>query len=190
MKNPIVWNIEQAERLARFAHLGQYDKSGEDYFKAHITLAIQMLKYGPETAKSLDGPTLYSQLGSDEDRAMAEMILWLHDTDEDTRLSCKMLMDLGAPYQLWHGVYALTRPSQRPEWAMMTKSTRERANIAYHEVIRDNPILLAAKDADINSNTHPVRVNALRMVDPDAAERLAAKYAHDREALGLEDPWT
>ncbi len=189
-KPGIVWTPEQCERLAKFAHLGQTDKVGEDYFNGHIYEAVQILKYGTGTPKSLDaGPSLYRRLASDEDRDMAEMILWLHDSDEDTDLTVKVLVMLGAPYPLWSGVYKMGRPSQRPEWKDLTEASRTKANIRYHEDIRENPILLAAKEADLASNTHPRRVYALNKIDPAAVERLAKKYAADRAALGLEDPW-
>lgn len=187
-QHQIVWNPEQAERLAKFAHAGQTDKVGEDYFNGHLYDVVQILKYGVGTPQHITNKR-YRAL-SPEDQALAEMIAWLHDSSEDVKgLSVDTLMRLGAPYELGAGVAAMTRPSHHSDWSYLTKEARTRANVAFHEEIKADPVLLAVKEADLASNTHPRRVRALAKVDPEAVPRLAAKYAADREALGLEDPW-
>ena len=181
-RKKIVWNSAQAERLARFAHAGQTDKAGEDYFDAHVADVVMLLKWG-----SKESNQRFRALSTNQ-QELAVMAAYLHDVAEDTAVSTNMLMDLGCP--VWHEVYHLTRPDPRSYWGDLTARNRQREQQAYYDTIKADPVLLAVKEADINSNTHPRRVFALRKVDPAAADRLAAKYAKAREALALEDPWS
>ena len=52
----------------------------------------------------------------------------------------------------------------------------------YYAAIRDNATALAVKDADIGDNSSPER---LALLPIDAQQRLLAKYAKARAALGL-----
>ncbi|UKA55477.1 hypothetical protein LFT45_06015 [Arthrobacter sp. FW305-BF8] len=61
--------------------------------------------------------------------------------------------------------------------------TRTEANTSngYYEAIRENPIALAVKLADIADNTDPERTARL---EPEVRQRLAAKYENARKLLG------
>lgn len=172
-QHAILWNPEQAERLAKFAHAGQVDKVGEDYWAAHLYDVVQILKYG--TGVGIRNER-YRAL-SEQDKILAEMAGWLHDLVEDTGFTKVMLLQLGAPMRLVEVLDLLNRNNGTSPGD-------------YYRFIKADPVALAVKGADIASNTHPRRVAALRKVDPAAVERLAKKYTEARTALGLEDPWT
>jgi hypothetical protein len=56
-------------------------------------------------------------------------------------------------------------------------------NRQYYSIIRENPIALRVKLADIADNADEAR---LALLDPETAERLRRKYAKARRALGGE----
>lgn len=184
-KRPIVWGSEQAKMLAAFAHKGQEDKTGYDYFNGHLTSTVDFLQYGAKGK----GNERFEAL-SEEDQQIALMVAWLHDVPEDTTLSIDTLMRLDAPYAVWSRVDAMTRPQQRSTYRSrlpLPKGITDASLAAdYYAAIKADPILLADKEADIASNTAPWRMHRL---DEKTRERLAKKYANAREALGLEDPW-
>lgn len=185
-KHPIVWTPQQAMALAGFAHRGQEDKAGYDYFAGHLTSTVDFLLYGSKGGNN----ERYRAL-SEEDQQTAEMVAWLHDAPEDTTLSIDTLMRLDAPYAVWFRVDAMTRPRQRSTYRsrlpLPAGITDEGITAGYYAAIKADPILLAVKEADIASNTAPWRMHRL---DEETRARLTKKYAKAREALGLEDPWT
>ncbi len=94
---------------------------------------------------------------------------WLHDVLEDTALGSDDLRAAGIPARVVTAVEALThRPGEPRD--------------DYYARVRSNELALIVKRADLADNTDPVRVGRL---DPATRERLAAKYAHARQALGL-----
>ena len=96
-------------------------------------------------------------------------VAWLHDVFEDTPLTAYDLTAAGFSPEVVEAVSVLTR---RPE--VPTE--------LYYARIRENPIALAVKLADVADNSAPWRTAQL---DPETRERLAAKYAKAREALGV-----
>lgn len=165
----IVWTPAQAERLARFAHEGQLDKSGVDYYAGHLRGTVSNLRWG--TGRSVRSERYVALTPAD--RLVAEMVAWLHDVVEDTPVTIRILSELGAPYAVWNRISLLTRsPHSHTD--------------DYYRWIRGDPVARAVKEADINSNTDPARVSLL---DEETQARLAKKYAKARKALGLEDPW-
>lgn len=100
------------------------------------------------------------------DLEAARAVAWLHDVVEDTPVTLAELAQ-----QFPAGIVAAVDA--------MTKRAGEERD-AYYERVRANPIARAVKHADLDDNTDPARTTRL---DPDARERLAAKYAHARAAL-------
>lgn len=92
---------------------------------------------------------------------------WLHDVLEDTSVSRSDLLDAGIPRSVVEVVELLTRhDGQNPD--------------AYYAAIRNDPVALAVKRADIASNTDPARV---ALLNPRDRARLTAKYARALERL-------
>lgn len=184
-KRKIVWDANQAEMLAAFAHKGQKDKTGLDYFNNHLISTIDFLQYGAKGGSSERFKAL-----SEEDQQTALMVAWLHDVAEDTSLSIDTLTRLDAPYEVWSRVDQMTRPQQRSHYShrlpLPAGITDATLTDDYYAAIKADPILLAVKEADIASNTAPWRWHRL---DDRTRARLTKKYAKAREALGLEDPW-
>ena len=98
-------------------------------------------------------------------------VAWLHDVLEDTTLTTADLAAAGFSPAVVEAIVILTR---RPEVPVSL----------YYERIRENAIARAVKLADIADNTAPWRTARL---EPETRERLAAKYADARRALGVED---
>ncbi|HEY5230274.1 MAG TPA: HD domain-containing protein [Galbitalea sp.] len=96
-------------------------------------------------------------------------VAWLHDVFEDTPLTASDLTAAGFSPEVVEAVSVLTRRSEVP-------------TELYYARIRENPIALAVKLADVADNSAPWRTAQL---DPETRERLAAKYAKAREALGV-----
>lgn len=97
-------------------------------------------------------------------------VAWLHDVIEDTPVTAAELLEAGFPD---HVVAAVE---------LLTKNSAEHTLDAYYARIRENPLALAVKTADIADNTDPARTAQL---SSDARERLAAKYAKARKQLGI-----
>lgn len=97
----------------------------------------------------------------------AQAAAWLHDVLEDTDVTAEEL-DTRFPPEVVSAVQALTRhPDQDPE--------------EYYAGVRADPIARAVKLADLDDNTDPDR---LALLDAATRERLLAKYATARAALG------
>jgi (p)ppGpp synthase/HD superfamily hydrolase len=106
--------------------------------------------------------------GSDEQIAAA----WLHDAVEDGVLSPEWLAGSDLPQATKDMILAVTKhPGEPPE--------------NYTARILATPGAVLIKEADLAHNADPRRLAAL----PEATrERLAAKYAHVRELLGIPAP--
>jgi len=101
------------------------------------------------------------------DGATAEAVAWLHDVIEDhPALATRVLL---FPLPIVDAVLDLTRVEGRSE-------------AFYYWRIRQNPVALKVKLADIADNSDEAR---LALLDPATANRLRAKYANARVALGV-----
>lgn len=98
-------------------------------------------------------------------------VAWLHDVIEDSPCTVANLLAHGLPLSVVVAVEAITRlPDERPE--------------PYYQRVARNSLALSVKYADIDDNSDPERLALLAQTDPETAERLAAKYAKARAALG------
>jgi (p)ppGpp synthase/HD superfamily hydrolase len=94
---------------------------------------------------------------------------WLHDSIEDTELGPEDLRHGGIPEAVIDAVVLLTRvPGQSAQ--------------QYYAAVREHPLALLVKIADLDDNSDPGRLAAL---PPETAERLREKYAAAREALRI-----
>ena len=94
---------------------------------------------------------------------------WLHDVIEDTPVTAEDLREAGLPDDVIIAVELLTK--------------REGQSLEdYCAGVRENPIALAVKQADVDDNTDPARTAQL---PGETRERLAAKYARTRQLLGV-----
>ena len=97
-----------------------------------------------------------------------QAIAWLHDVLEDTDVTEHDLSEAGISHDVIAGVRLMTRSDGVPDEQ-------------YYAAIAANPQARAVKLADIADNTADWRVAQL---DSETRERLAAKYAKARAALG------
>jgi hypothetical protein len=93
---------------------------------------------------------------------------WLHDVIGDCPIAAEDLKAAGISDEVIAAVVLLTR-------------TIENEGDKYHEAIRENPIALAVKLADIADNTFPTRTARLELKD---RARLADKYKTALQLLG------
>lgn len=93
---------------------------------------------------------------------------WLHDVVEDCGITAKDLAAAGISDEVISAVVLLTR-------------TEDNKDDRYYAAIRENPIALAVKLADIADNTDPGRTVRL---EPKDRERLAKKYKTALQLLG------
>jgi (p)ppGpp synthase/HD superfamily hydrolase len=103
--------------------------------------------------------------GDDE----AVQVAWLHDVIEDTDVSVQDLEDHGFSPAVVAAVVAITRldSDQGDE---------------YYERVKQNPLALKVKKADLDDNEDPERVAQLPVKHQ---QRLARKYQHAHEVLGV-----
>ncbi|WP_267473061.1 HD domain-containing protein [Stenotrophomonas rhizophila] len=102
-----------------------------------------------------------------EGDADAQAVAWLHDVVEDCPEFAAEVSTF--PAHIRTAVACLTRRA-------------EVAPAAYYAAIRANPLALKVKLADIADNSDPAR---LQYLPADQAQRLADKYAHALQALGV-----
>jgi (p)ppGpp synthase/HD superfamily hydrolase len=95
---------------------------------------------------------------------------WLHDVIEDCGITAENLAAAGISNEVIGAVVLLTR-------------REDNKGYGYYEAIRENPIALAVKLADIADNTDPERTARL---EPEVRQRLAAKYENAKKLLGKE----
>jgi (p)ppGpp synthase/HD superfamily hydrolase len=101
------------------------------------------------------------------DDPILQMIAVLHDVVEDSDVSLDDLRAAGAPERVIDAV------------ALLTHTDGEDRD-AYLRRIHTNPDALAVKLADNADNSDPAR---LALLDALQADRLRAKYEHDRQIL-------
>ncbi|MBN5015983.1 HD domain-containing protein [Stenotrophomonas maltophilia] len=97
----------------------------------------------------------------------AEMVAWLHDVLEDQPAFATQVLLF--PQAVVEAVFDLTRGVNKSE-------------AFYYWKIRQNPLSLKVKLADIADNSDESR---LALLGQDMAARLRAKYAKARAALGV-----
>lgn len=94
-------------------------------------------------------------------------ISWLHDVLEDTSLTYEDLLDIGIKEEDCIAIDVLTRyEGQTPE--------------QYYALVKNNPLALEVKLADIADNTNRARMNLL---DRPTQKRLTRKYKYALECL-------
>lgn len=145
-----------AYNLARCAHEGQFDKTGEPYFGHPYQVSIIAGRYFPD---------------DDVDFWIARSTGLLHDVVEDTETTLDDLRVAGMPRQVIEAVKVLTRrPGEDRKY--------------YLERIIEGPrIPLAVKIADMTHNMDPDRIYAVARVDVRMARRLERKYRNEYPML-------
>lgn len=91
----------------------------------------------------------------------AEAVAWLHDVLEDCADEFKNELLSGVPVHIFRAVHALTR------W-------KGQSSRFYYNRVRDNPLALRVKLADIADNADESR---LALLDEETSARLRRKYA-------------
>ena len=152
------WDIERVAALVHWAHMGQRDKGGKPYF-GHVS-RVRLLVQREMLRRGAPMEAILN----------AEKVALLHDLLEDTPFTAGMLQDLGLPTHILIPVMLLTREPGRPEEG-------------YYAQIREHPVALLVKEMDIEDNLSPARLSVL---DQATQDRLKAKYAKARTALGLD----
>lgn len=95
-------------------------------------------------------------------------VAWLHDVVEDTGVTLdEVEQEFGT--QVAAAVDAMSHRVGEPI-------------LADYDRVKANPLALTVKTADLADNTDPER---LRLLAPALRDRLEAKYARAREALGI-----
>ena len=160
--------VERAKALACRAHSGQVDKAGRPYIEHVARVAAAVRRDGRCSEPRCDeGELLHWHDGircpvCDQ----AEAVAWLHDCMEDApwteeKIRCNF------PSSVSLAVAALTRwRGHSAEW--------------YYDHVRNNPLALRVKLADIADNSDEAR---LALLDDKTAARLRRKYAKARQML-------
>ncbi len=123
--------LDVAYSIARDAHEGQVDKSGQPYIEHPYEVAGLVAETCP---KGLE-PTY-----------MAAAVL--HDVIEDSDWTLEMLGQSGIPADVIEAVEALTH-------------RKGETRLAYYERVKANPIALVVKRADVEHNSSEERLAAL-----------------------------
>lgn len=105
------------------------------------------------------------------DDAFLQVVAWLHDVVEDTATTLDEIEEHFG-LEVRDAVDAITH-------------RKGESNIDYYARVLANPTALAVKEADIGTNTDPMRT---RQLPKEVRDRLAAKYAKARAILGFETP--
>lgn len=150
--------IDRARRIATDAHRGQVDKLGVPYI-AHPAMVVSFVERLPQFA-TLDHLA----------RQDLVVAAWLHDVVEDTPETSDSLHEAGVSARAIKLVTSMTRSTSVEE-------------DAYYAAIRNDPLALLVKVADIASNLVPERVAQLK---PELRLRLGEKYEHALKALGVD----
>jgi (p)ppGpp synthase/HD superfamily hydrolase len=150
--------IEIARGIAERAHAGQRDKLGVPYIE-HPAAVARYVQQLADFARA-----------DEATREAAVCAAWLHDVIEDTDETVESLARVGLPPVVVAAVVALTR-------------TAEVAADDYYRHIREVPVALLVKTADIAHNLQPDRVAKL---SDETRARLQRKYAHALGVLGVD----
>jgi len=144
---------EIARSIAKIAHHGAVDKSGDEYFQHPLRVA-EMVK------KEMPGNTI------------AAAAAYLHDVLEDTEWTETNIREMFAAFpkesvdKLINAVVLLTRTKDNVE--------------TYYEDIKKNEVALVVKLCDIRDNTDPTR---LAKLSDENQIRLIKKYSKAKEKL-------
>lgn len=98
-----------------------------------------------------------------------EAAAYLHDVLEDTAVTVEDLRARGIPTEVIETVEVLTHRKGEPR-------------VDYYARVREHPVALAVKRADVAHNSSPERLAGL---DPETRDRLERKYAGARHALAV-----
>ncbi|WP_394253612.1 phosphohydrolase [Arthrobacter pityocampae] len=143
-----------ANIVATSAHDGQTDKAGTPYITHPARVAAAARHAAPAHLAE-----------------QSEAVGWLHDVAEDTSVTIGQLRDQGFPEPVLAGVDAMTkRPGEPVE--------------EYFARIRANDLARIVKNADLDDNTNPERLDKL---DAGTRDRLTTKYQRARALLTLTD---
>lgn len=149
------WDVARAAKFARFAHSGQVDHAGKDYFSAHVGVVWEMVV----------------QAGYNDDY---QIVALLHDVIEDwpdgLAGAVIFLRGAGLPAHLVDALIAITHRPGEP---------REK----YYDRVKANEIAAAVKPFDVAQNDDPIRIALIR--GEAARDRLIAKYVQAREAFSM-----
>lgn len=172
--------LDDAIRLAEYAHFNQKDKAGLPYIKhpERVLAAVQA-----------QGAMPYVQMAA-----------ILHDVPEDTRVSHDVLLAMGFSEAVVKLTKLLDRDHSKIIWencgdhlgydlygdgnTRWLEPVGNRPSLTkdeyYYACIKDNPDALMIKLADIGDNLQPWRLNYL---DEETQKRLREKYARALEIL-------
>lgn len=159
--------LDDAVRLAEFAHYSQKDKAGLPYIQhpQRVLAAVQA-----------QGAMPYVQIAA-----------ILHDVPEDTRISHDVLLSLGFSESVVKLTRLLDRDYSANLWWQVTVMPPTKESLVksvqdkfYYLNIKNNPDALIIKLADIGDNLQPWRLNYL---DDETQKRLRKKYAGALEIL-------
>ena len=154
--------LDDAIRLAKFIHHKQVDKMGEPYF-GHVYRVYQ---------------NVVAQ-GASIDVQIAAI---LHDSTEDSKFTCDMLLTLGVPEAAVEIVRLVDRDASALKYYEANvgygdhpseDGFKSRVDGFYYAQIKKNPSALQVKLADIGDNLQPWR---LAYLPEDTQERLRRKY--------------
>lgn len=148
--------LAAARGIAIAAHHGQTDKAGRPYYWHPQDVAQIAMAYNEASETGY----------SDE---VVGAVAWLHDVLEDTDVTPADLQDAGMPPEVIKAIRLLTRTSEGLEGM-------------YYSAIREHPLALAVKLADIENNLDPERTCLL---PTQTAARLKMKYQEALEKLGV-----
>lgn len=141
--------VELATSIAIDAHYGQVDKSGDPYI-FHPLAVAGLTPHAPGFTYL---PPAY--------RPLAIAAGLLHDVVEDTAVTLDDLAARGIPGRLLEVIDALTHRPHEPL-------------DDYYARIKDDPIAVVVKLADVKHNSSPDRLAGI--ADEATRERLARKY--------------
>ena len=151
-------SVDDALAFARFAYYKIEDKAGIDYL-AHPVRVMETVKRR--------GGVPYMQVGA-----------LLHDVVEDTVITAQMLLDLGFHEDAVEVIVLLTRdPHTSPDCRPRNLCD---GCYAYYAAIKKHPGAKIIKDADMEDNSDPSR---LQYLPPKKVLRLVEKYTEGRELI-------
>lgn len=141
--------------IAKLAHHGQTDQSGDEYFQHPVRVAAMARKEMP------GNPYVFA-------------VGMLHDVLEDTHWTANHLRVLLSAYEeadveaILKSVFLLTRTSDNVD--------------TYYEAIKTDPVALVVKLCDIRDNMDPTR---LAKLSDERQLRLIKKYSKGKEKLSF-----
>lgn len=147
--------VAVATAIAMQAHYGQVDKAGSPYIWHPMAVA----RLAPTMPEFAFLPPAY--------RPLTVVVALLHDVLEDTAVTAADLLEAGIPGRAVEAVEALTHAKHEPL-------------DDYYTRIKEDPIAVVVKLADI---THNTQADRLAHLDEATQERLRAKYSKARLVL-------